>query len=87
MNHKVVGELAASAQALRLWVLMGWVYVLVISLSFPDSAGTYPGCRRHSASMNRSPYFSYCCVLLWKQCLFLLGPEGAHFLRHGRGNC
>lgn len=49
MNQKVVGTLAASAQALTLGVLTGWVCVVVISYPPPDPAGTYAGCRRHEA--------------------------------------
>ena len=45
----VASPLAASAQALTLGVLTGWVCVVVISYPPPDPAGTYAGCRRHEA--------------------------------------
>lgn len=84
LGHEPWGSRWISCLSMKL-TSRGWL--VSVSLSFPDSAGTYPRRRRHSAGMNRSPYFFYDCTLLWKQWLFLLDPEGVRFLRHGRGTC
>lgn len=42
VNHEVVGELAASVQALTPGGVTGWVCLVVISHLLPESVGTCP---------------------------------------------
>ena len=89
MGHEPEGTrwISCLSSSLNTW-RANWLDVFGSHFPFASrSCRDRSGTRETLASMNRSPYFCYYCLLMWKQCLFSLDPEGTHFLRQRRGTC